>query len=101
MINIEPDIKNCKDILEQYKRMETDENPEAAFKLSQLALSMYDRLNEIRLYVSTANKQELGEYTKTELKEYLRSKMKVMEYVHIESKHIFLAVKEDKKFTRY
>lgn len=101
MINIEPDIKNCKDILEQYKRMETDENPEIAFKLSQLALAMYDRLNEIRLYVSTADKKELGEYTKTDLKEYLRSKMKVMEYVHIESKHIFLTVKEDKKFSRY
>ncbi|MBD7914235.1 hypothetical protein H9660_03660 [Clostridium sp. Sa3CUN1] len=101
MINIEPDIKICRNILEEYKKMTSTENPEVAFKLSQLALGMYDRLNEIRLYVSKADKKDLGKYTKSDLKEYLRSKMKAMEYVHIESKHIFLTVKEDKKLIRY
>lgn len=100
-MNIEADLKICNEISEQYKKMTSDENIEGAFKLSQLAISMYDRLTEIRLQVSTLDKKELGKYNKSDLKEYLRSKMKLMEYIHVQSRAIFIAAKTDKKVTRY
>lgn len=97
-MNIEEDLKICKDISEQYKRL-TSEDIEGAYKVSQLALGMYDRLNELRLQV---NKMDIrGEYTKSDIKEYLRSKMKLMEYIHVQSRAIFISAKADKKLSRY
>ncbi|MGG7144826.1 hypothetical protein ACQPVP_15390 [Clostridium nigeriense] len=99
-MNIEADLKICKEIAEQYRRM-TSGDTEGAFKLSQLAIGMYDRLTELRLDVSIADKKELDGYNKSDLKEYLRSKMKLMEYIHVESRAIFLSGVSDKKFSRY
>lgn len=97
-MNIEEDLKNCKDISEQYKNL-TSEDIEGAFKLSQLALSMYDRLNEIRLQVNILEVKE--KHTKSDVKEYLRSKMKLMEYIHVQSRAIFISAKADIKMSRY
>lgn len=97
-MNIEEDLKICKDISEQYKKL-TSEDIEAAFKLSQLSLAMYDRLNEIRLQVNILEVKE--RYTKSDLKEYLRSKMKLMEYIHVQSRAIYVAARADKKLSRY
>lgn len=97
-MNIEEDIKICKDIKEQYEKL-TSENIEEAFKLSQISLSMYDRLNEIRLQVNILEIKE--RHTKSDLKEYLKSKMKLMEYIHVQSRAIFIAAKADKKLSRY
>lgn len=99
-MNIAEDLKICNEIVERYKRM-TTENVEGAFKLSQLAIGMYDRLTELRLEVSIADKKELGGYNKSDLKEYLRSKMKLMEYIHVQSRAIYISARADKKFTRY
>lgn len=55
-MNIEADLKICDKIVKQYKKM-TPENIEGAFKLSQLAIGMYDRINEIRLQISTLDKK--------------------------------------------
>ena len=99
-MNLESDLKLCNEIVEQYRKM-TSENIEGAFKLSQLAIGMYDRINEIRLRVSTLDKKDLGKYNKSDLKEYLRSKMKLMEYIHVQSRAIYVAARADKKFTRY
>ncbi|MBS6504428.1 MAG: hypothetical protein KH415_22960 [Clostridium sp.] len=99
-MNLEADLKLCNEIVERYREM-TSENIEGAFKLSQLAIGMYDRINEIRLRVSTLDKKELGKYNKSDLKEYLRSKMKLMEYIHVQSRAVFIAARADNKFTRY
>ena len=99
-MNLEADLKICNEIVEQYKKM-TSENIEGAFKLSQLAIGMYDRITELRLKVSIADKKELGGYNKSDLKEYLRSKMKLMEYIHVQSRAIYISARADKKFTRY
>lgn len=100
-MNLEADLKLCNEIVEQYKKM-TSENIEGAFKLSQLAIGMYDRFTELRLDVSIAgDKKELGGYNKSDLKEYLRSKMKLMEYIHVQSRAIYVAARADKKFARY
>ncbi|SHJ65187.1 hypothetical protein SAMN05444401_3577 [Clostridium amylolyticum] len=98
-MDITVDLKICEEILNQYKKL-TSEDGQGAFKLSQLSLAMYDRLNEIRINV---NKVSLGEkQTKTDLKEYLRSKMKVMECIHVESRVIFTSSNNDSsKFKRY
>lgn len=96
-MNIEEDLKICKEIIEQYKNL-TSEDGEGAFKLSQIALTMYDRLNEIRIQVNNLKLKE--KQTKSDLKEFLRSKMKVMEYIHIESRAIFNSIQSDKKFKR-
>jgi len=97
-MNIEEDFKICKDISEQYKRL-TSEDIEGAFKLSQLAISMYDRLNELRLQVGVLDRND--KYTKSDIKEYLRGKMKLMEYIHVQSRAIFISAKADKKLSRY
>lgn len=97
-MNIEEDLKICKDIMEQYKKL-TTEDIEGAFKLSQLAISMYDRLNELRLQVGVLDRND--KYTKSDIKEYLRSKMKLMEYIHVQSRAIFISAKADKKLSRY
>lgn len=97
-MNIEEDLKICKDIMEQYKKL-TTENIEEAFKLSQLAISMYDRLNELRLQVGVLDRND--KYTKSDIKEYLRGKMKLMEYIHVQSRAIFISAKADKKLSRY
>lgn len=97
-MNIEEDLKICKDISEQYKRL-TSEDIEGAFKLSQLAISMYDRLNELRLQVGVLDRND--KYTKSDIKEYLRGKMKLMEYIHVQSRAIFISAKADKKLSRY
>lgn len=99
-MNLEADLKICNEIVERYKKM-TTENIEGAFELSQMAISVYDRINEIRLQVSTLDKSALGKYTKSDLKEYLRSKMKLMEYIHVQSRAIYVAARADKKFSRY
>ncbi|MCR1952983.1 hypothetical protein NSA50_18445 [Clostridium sp. DSM 100503] len=99
-MNLEADIKICKEIEEQHRRM-TSENIEGAFKLSQLAIGMYDRLTELRLAVSIADKKELGGYNKSDLKEYLRSKMKLMEYIHVQCRSLHVSARADKKFSRY
>ncbi|EOR20558.1 hypothetical protein A500_16510 [Clostridium sartagoforme AAU1] len=91
-MNIEEDLKICKDIMEQYKKL-TTENVEEAFKLSQISISMYDRLNELRLQVNMLEIKE--RHTKSDIKEYLRSKMKLMEYIHVESRAIFNAANND------
>lgn len=96
-MNIEEDLKLCKEIINQYRNL-TSEDGEGAFKLSQVALTMYDRLNEIRIQVNTLKLQE--KQTKSDLKEFIRSKMKVMEYIHIESRAIFNSIQSDKKFKR-
>lgn len=96
-MNIEEDLNLCKDIMNEYKNL-TTEDGEGAFKLSQISLSMYDRLNEIRIQINTLKLQE--KQTKSDLKEFLRSKMKVMEYIHVESRAIFNAANQDKKFKR-
>ncbi|MPM11365.1 hypothetical protein SDC9_57708 [bioreactor metagenome] len=97
-MNIEEDLKICKDISEQYKKL-TSEDIEGAFKLSQLAISMYDRLNELRLQVGVLDRND--KYTKSDIKEYLRGKMKLMEYIHVQSRAIFISAKADKKLSRY
>ncbi|MBS6503514.1 MAG: hypothetical protein KH415_18180 [Clostridium sp.] len=99
-MDITEEIRICEDIKNQYRSL-TPESIEKAFKLSQLAISMYDRLNEIRLNVSVADKKELGKYNKSDLKEYLRGKMKLMEYIHVQSRAVFLSEKADKKLSRY
>ena len=99
-MNLEADLKICNEIVERYKRM-TTENIEGAFELSQMAISVYDRINEIRLQVSTLDKSALGKYTKSDLKEYLRSKMKLMEYIHVQSRAVFISARADNKFSRY
>ncbi len=93
-MNIEADLKLCNEIVEQYRKM-TYENIEGAFELSQMSISVYDRINEIRLQVSTLDKSALGKYTKSDLKEYLRSKMKLMEYIHVQSRAIYVAATYD------
>lgn len=97
-MNIEEDLKICKDIMEQYKKL-TTENIEEAFKLSQISIAMYDRLNELRLQVNMLEIKE--RHTKSDLKEYLRGKMKLMEYIHVQSRAIFISAKADKKLSRY
>ncbi|MBS6503098.1 MAG: hypothetical protein KH415_15995 [Clostridium sp.] len=97
-MNIEEDIKICNEIKEQYNNL-TDEDITAAFKLSQLALGMYDRLNELRLQVNIVGIKE--NHTKSDLKEYLRGKMKLMEYIHVQSRAIYVAARADKKMSRY
>ncbi|WP_373205233.1 hypothetical protein [Clostridium tertium] len=97
-MNIEEDLKICKDIMEQYKKL-TTENIEEAFKLSQISIAMYDRLNELRLRVNMLEIKE--RHTKSDLKEYLRSKMKLMEYIHVESRAIFNTANNDRKIKRY
>ena len=99
MININEDLKICKDLKEQYKKLRLEEGGEEVFKLSQLSLDMYDRLNEIRLRVKDIRTQE--NYTKSELKEYIRAKMKLMEDIHIQCRAAVISNKDDKKFTRY
>ena len=99
-MNISADLKICNEIVEQYKKM-TTENIEGAFKLSQMAISVYDRINEIRLQISILDKKDLGKYNKSDLKEYLRSKMKLMEYIHVQSRAVYVAARADKKLTRY
>lgn len=96
-MNIEEDLKICKKIIDRYKKL-TTEDIEGAFNLSLMSLGMYDRLNEIRLQVNTLEVKD--KHTKSDLKEYLRSKMKLMEYIHIESRSIFNAANNDKKFKR-
>lgn len=97
-MNIEEDLKICKDISEQYKRL-TSEDIEEAFKLSQISIAMYDRLNELRLQVNMLEIKE--RHTKSDIKEYLRGKMKLMEYIHVQSRAIFISAKADKKLSRY
>ena len=99
MININEDLKMCKDLKEQYKKLRLEEGGEEVFKLSQLSLAMYDRLNEIRLRAKDIRTQE--NYTKSELKEYIRAKMKLMESIHIQCRAAVISNKDDKKFTRY
>lgn len=99
-MNLEAEVKICSDIEEEYMKMTSDDT-EGAFKLSQLAIGMYDRLNEKRLEISIADKKDLGGYNKSDLKEYLRSKMKLMEYIHVQSRAVFIAARADNKFTRY
>lgn len=99
-MNLEADLKMCNEIVGEYRKM-TSENIQGAFELSQKAISMYDRLSEIRLQISLLDKQALGKYNKSDLKEYLRSKMKLMEYIHVHSRAVFLSEKADKKFSRY
>lgn len=99
-MKIDADLKMCNEIVEEYRKM-TSENIEGAFKLSQLAIGMYDRLTELRLDVSIADKKELGGYNKSDLQEYLRSKMKLMEYIHVQSRTVYVSARADKKFSRY
>lgn len=98
-MNISEDVKICEKIIEEYKKL-TPEDVAGAFKLSQLSLSMYDRLNEIRFQVKMIEITE--KKTKTDVKEYLRGKMKVMEYIHVESRAIFNSAQNDSnRFKRY
>lgn len=98
-LKIEEDLKICRDILDQYKKL-TPEDIEGSFKLSQISLVMYDRLNEIRIQADKITTKD--NKTKSEIKEFLRSKMKVMEYIHVESRAIFNSIQNDnKKFKRY
>lgn len=83
--------------MEQYKRL-TQEDGEGAFKLSQVSLGMYDRLNEIRIRVDTIDLSQ--NKTKSDLKEYLRAKMKVMEYIHVKSRAIFNSLQSDSRRLR-
>lgn len=96
-MNIEEDIKIFKDIMDQYKKL-TSEDIEAALKISQLALGMYDRLNELRLQVNVESLNNKN--TKSDIKEYLRSKMKCMEHVYVGSRAMFNTANNDKKFKR-
>ena len=99
-MNISADLKICNEIVERYRKM-TTENIEGAFELSQMAISVYDRINEIRLQISILDKKDLGKYNKSDLKEYLRSKMKLMEYIHVQSRAVYISARADKKLTRY
>lgn len=93
-MDITADLEICDEIMEQYKNL-TTEDGEGAFKLSQLAIAMYDRLNELRLQVNTLEIKE--RHTKSDLKEYLRSKMKLMEYIHVSSRATFNAANNDSR----
>ncbi|MNI95024.1 hypothetical protein D3C73_1532250 [compost metagenome] len=96
-MDITQDIKLCKEIVEQYNNL-TSEDCVGAFRLSKIALIMYDRLSELRLY---ADKIELQGLNKTEKKEFLRAKMKVMDYIHVSARVIFTAANSDgSKFKR-
>lgn len=97
-MDIEEDMKICNDIKEQFNNL-TDGDITAAFKVSQLALGMYDRVNELRLQVNIVGIKE--KHTKTDIKEYLRGKMKLMEYIHVQSRAIYVAARADKKMSRY
>lgn len=98
-MNIEEDLKICKDIMQQYKKLNNDDAA-GAFELSKLSLAMYDRLNEIRINVDKIAYE--GKKTKSDIKEYLRGKMKTLEYIHIESRAVFNAANTDNKnFRRY
>ena len=97
-MDITEDLKICNEIMEQYRNL-TTEDGEGAFKLSQVSIAMYDRLNELRLQVNTLGIK--GVHTKSDLKEYLRSKMKLMEYIHVESRAIFNSLQNDhRRFRR-
>lgn len=97
-MDIEEDMKICNDIKEQFNNL-TDGDITAAFKVSQLALGMYDRVNELRLQVNIVGIKD--KHTKTDIKEYLRGKMKLMEYIHVQSRAIYVAARADKKMSRY
>jgi hypothetical protein len=99
-MDITEDMNLCEKILDEYKNL-TPEDGRGAFKLSQLAVSMYDRLNELRF---KANKIKLAKelnMTKTDLKEYLNSKMKVMDNIHVECRVIFTSfINDSRRFKR-
>lgn len=97
-MDIEEDMKICNDIKEQFNNL-TDGDITSAFKVSQLALGMYDRVNELRLQVNIVGIKD--KHTKTDIKEYLRGKMKLMEYIHVQSRAIYVAARADKKMSRY
>lgn len=97
-MDITEDLKLCEQIIEQFSRLTTEDGL-GAFKLSQLAIGMYDRLNEIRFQ---SNKVKIYQnVTKSDLKEYLHGKMKVMDGIYVSSRGVFTAFQNDnKKFNR-
>ena len=102
-MSINEDLRICEEIKDQYKNLNLEEGGEEVFKLSQLALAMYDRLNNLRFDAAfyIKNLDIAGQYTKSELREFLKGKMKVMEYIHIQCRAAVIAHKDDKKFSRY
>ncbi|WP_308780029.1 hypothetical protein [uncultured Clostridium sp.] len=93
------DLKICHEIKKQYNSLTLISGGQEVFELSQKALSMYDRLAELRLDPSQLKISKY--YTKTDLKEYIRAEMKVMDYIHLQCKANILAFREDKRFSRY
>jgi hypothetical protein len=59
---------------------------------------MFDRLNEIRIQAHKIILQE--KHTKSDVKEYIRAKMKVMEHIHIQSRAIYACIERDKNYKR-
>ncbi|WP_238886483.1 hypothetical protein [Clostridium sp. YIM B02551] len=99
-MDITKDIKLCNKIIEQYKNLASEDGA-GAFELSKISLSMYDRLNEIRVNIDKITLAENEKKTKSDLKEYIRGKMKVMDYIHISSRGIFnQCMNDSKKFKR-
>lgn len=96
-MDISEDLKLCEEIITQYKNM-TPEDGQGAYKLSLVALSMFDRLNNLRFQANLIKFNEKS--TKSDVKEYLRAKMKLMEHIHIQSRAIYAAIEKDKNFKR-
>ena len=93
------DFKICNDIKAHYKILSIVDGGKEVFKLGQLALGMYDRLSELRLDPSQLKISKY--YTKSEVKEDIRSQMKIMDYILLQCKANILAFREDKRFSRY
>lgn len=96
-MDISQDLQICEGIISEYKKM-TPEDGQGAYKLSLVALSMFDRLNNLRFQANIIKFNEKS--TKSDVKEYLRAKMKVMEHIHIQSRAIYAAIERDKNFKR-
>lgn len=79
MKSLEEDIKLYNGLVEDFKNLDSSDYT-TAYVLSQLALSLADRWNEIMLQ-STKHSKEL-EYTKSELTSWCYQKFKILLKIH-------------------
>lgn len=77
------DMKLYYEILERYLNL-TDENFAGAFNLSKISLQMADRFSTLSLDASKLAFS--SNVNKTDIKDFLYRKFKIMEYIHVSSR---------------
>ncbi len=94
MKNLEEDIKLYNGLVEDFNNLDSSDYS-TAYVLSQLALSLADRWNEIMLN-SVKYSKDL-EYTKTEFTTYCYQKYKILMKIHEMSRMIWKQGEENQR----